>query len=148
MTIDHKKIHAAAGASFCVRFSMGPVLACCGLLASSLAQAGGDSMGDHDRGGRREEHAQVREVSREVQRDLAMPRIQQQPVQRAADPRQADPRSFEGRAEEQRRAMEAATRNAEMGRRTGRLTPDERRDLRRQINEVGQDLYANPPQHR
>jgi hypothetical protein len=128
---------------------MAPLLAC-GLLASSLAQASGDAMGDHERGGRREEHAQVREVSREVQRDLAMPRaqVQPQPVQRAADPRQIDPRSYEGRAEEQRRAMEAASRNAEMGRRTGRLTPDERRDLRRQINEVGQDLYANPPQHR
>jgi hypothetical protein len=148
MFIDHKKIHAAASASFCVRFSMGPLLAC-GLLASSLAQASGDAMGDRERG-RREEHAQVREVSREVQRDLAMPRVQPQPqpVQRAAEPRQIDPRSYEGRAEEQRRAMEAASRNAEMGRRTGRLTPDERRDLRRQINEVGQDLYANPPQRR
>ena len=130
---------------------MGPLLAC-GLLASSLAQASGDAMGDHERGARREEHPQVREVSREVQRDLAMPRIQPQPqaqpVQRAAEPRQIDPRSYEARAEEQRRALDAASRNAEMGRRTGRLTPDERRDLRRQINEVGQDLYANPPQRR
>jgi hypothetical protein len=148
MFIDHKKIHAAAGASFCVRFSMGSVVVCCGLLASSLAQASGDAMGDRDRGPRREEHAPVREVSRDVQRDL-MPRQQAaSQVQRAAEPRPIDPRSYEARAEEQRRAMEAASRNAEMGRRAGRLTPDERRDLRRQINEVGQDLYANPPQHR
>jgi hypothetical protein len=41
--------------------------------------------------------------------------------------------------------MQEAGRNAEMSRRVGRLTPDERRDLRRQINEVGQDIYANPP---
>jgi hypothetical protein len=31
-------------------------------------------------------------------------------------------------------------------RRSGRMTPDERRDLRRQINEAGMDLY--PPKHR
>lgn len=152
MTIDHKKIHAAASASFCVRFSMGSLAMCCGLLGSAPAQASGDAFAD--RGTRREEHtpAPVREVSREVQRDLMAPRAAQgapQPgVQRSADPRQIDPRSYEARAEEQRRAMEAAGRNAEMGRRAGRLTPDERRDLRRQINEVGQDLYANPPQHR
>ncbi|WP_229257447.1 hypothetical protein [Duganella callida] len=62
-----------------------------------------------------------------------------------ADPRQFDTRNYEARAEEQRRAMQEAARNAEMNRRAGRMTPDERRDLRRQINEVGQDLYANPP---
>jgi uncharacterized membrane protein YebE (DUF533 family) len=32
-------------------------------------------------------------------------------------------------------------------RRNGRLTPEERRDLRRQINEAGQDIYANNPRH-
>jgi hypothetical protein len=31
-------------------------------------------------------------------------------------------------------------------RRSGRMTPDERRDLRRQINEAGMDLY--PPKRR
>lgn len=54
---------------------------------------------------------------------------------------QRDARSFDTRAEEQRRASEGA----DASRRTGRLTPDERRDLRRQINEVGQDIYSNPP---
>jgi hypothetical protein len=57
--------------------------------------------------------------------------------QRANDNRQLDPRSYEARAEEQRRAMQEASRNAELNRRVGRMTPDERRDLRRQINEVG-----------
>ncbi|HWW69290.1 MAG TPA: hypothetical protein VN089_05080, partial [Duganella sp.] len=68
------------------------------------------------------------------------------------EPRQADQQrqldqrnSYEVRAEEHRRAMQEASRNAELSRRVGRLTPDERRDLRRQINEVGQDIYANPP---
>ena len=36
-------------------------------------------------------------------------------------------------------------RNADVQRRSGRLTPDERRDLRRQINEAGVDLYPNTP---
>ena len=57
----------------------------------------------------------------------------------------ADARSFEARAEEQRRIMQENANNAEMSRRMSRMTPDERRDLRRQINEVGQDIYANPP---
>jgi hypothetical protein len=124
MFIDHKKIHAAASASFCVRSSMGSLLLCCGLLGAGLAHA---EPGD---GPRREDN-----------------RPQQVQIQRQADQqRQVDQRnSYEARAEEQRRAMQEASRNAEMNRRVGRLTPDERRDLRRQINEVGQDIYANPP---
>jgi hypothetical protein len=51
--------------------------------------------------------------------------------------------------DEQRRQMqqEQNMRNAENLRRSGRMTPDERRDLRRQINEAGMDLYPNPPRH-
>ncbi|WP_229215405.1 hypothetical protein [Duganella sp. CY15W] len=69
-------------------------------------------------------------------------RTEQRP---SSEQRQIDTRTYEARAEEQRRAMQEASRNAEMSRRVGRMTPDERRDLRRQINEVSQDLYANPP---
>lgn len=56
-----------------------------------------------------------------------------------------DPRSFEARAEEQRRLMEENSNNAEVSRRMGRMTADERRDLRRQINEAGQQVYSLPP---
>jgi hypothetical protein len=127
MSIDHKKIHAAASASFCVRSLMGSVLLCGGLLGAAMAHA--DQNGDQPR------------------------RDQQQPAPRdrhdahqSEQARQApDPRSYEARAEEQRRAMQEASRNAEISRRVGRMTPDERRDLRRQINEAGQDIYANPP---
>lgn len=56
-----------------------------------------------------------------------------------------DPRSFEARADEQRRLMEENSNNAEASRRMGRMTPDERRDLRRQINEAGQQVYSLPP---
>ncbi|MES2902161.1 MAG: hypothetical protein V4723_20710 [Pseudomonadota bacterium] len=63
--------------------------------------------------------------------------------------RQFDQRAFEARAEEQRRAMqmqqEQNAQNNDAFRRSGRLTPDERRDLRRQINEAGADIYQNKP---
>ena len=108
---------------------MGSLLLCCGLVGAGLAHA---QSGD---GPRREDN-----------------RPQQVQIQRQAEPRQVDQQrqidqrnSYEARAEEQRRAMQEASRNAEMNRRVGRLTPDERRDLRRQINEAGQDIYANPP---
>jgi hypothetical protein len=133
MFIDHKRKFAAASASFCVRFTMASALVC-GLLGASLAHADGDGPNGQQR------------------RDQPPPQSQQhqqnaprgdQP--RSGDARQLDPRSYEARAEEQRRAMQDASRNAEMSRRVGRMTPDERRDLRRQINEVSQDLYAVPP---
>jgi len=57
----------------------------------------------------------------------------------------ADQRSFEARAEEQRRIMQENANNAEMNRRMSRMTADERRDLRRQINEAGQEVYSVTP---
>jgi hypothetical protein len=57
-------------------------------------------------------------------------------------PRQYDSRQYDVRAEEQRRQGQAQEQG---GRRGGRLTPDERRELRRQINEAGIDLYPNAP---
>jgi len=130
MGIDHKKNYAAASANFCVRSLLGV------LLLSGAAMAH-DGSGDRD-GPRREDPRAL--PAREAQQV-------RQEVRQHAEPRQIDPRSYEARAEEQRRAMQDAGRNAEMSRRAGRLTPDERRDLRRQINEVGQDIYANPPRH-
>lgn len=126
MFIDHKKIHAAASASFCVRSLMGSVLLCGGLLGAAMAHA--DPGGEPQR--RDQQHGTPRDRG-----DARAPEQRQAP----------DPRSYEARAEEQRRAMQEASRNAEMSRRVGRMTPDERRDLRRQINEAGQDIYANPP---
>ncbi|WP_147955056.1 hypothetical protein [Massilia sp. YMA4] len=57
----------------------------------------------------------------------------------------ADQRAFEARAEEQRRIMQENANNAEMNRRMSRMTADERRDLRRQINEAGQEVYSLTP---
>jgi hypothetical protein len=62
--------------------------------------------------------------------------------------RQYDTRQNDARAEEQRRQAQAqaqAQSQEQGGRRGGRLTPDERRELRRQINEAGIDLYPNAP---
>lgn len=56
--------------------------------------------------------------------------------------RERDARAFE-RAEERRRAMQESG-NADLSRRVDRMTPDERRDLRRQINEAGQEIYTRP----
>lgn len=50
---------------------------------------------------------------------------------------------YEPRADDSHRQQQ--DRNAEAQRRSGRLTADERRDLRRQINEAGVDLYPNTP---
>jgi hypothetical protein len=68
------------------------------------------------------------------------PRMQQRQEQR--DPR-FDPRSFDGREADERRQQDQGMRQ-EARRSSGRLTPDERRDLRRQINEAGMDLYPHP----
>ena len=72
-------------------------------------------------------------------------RVQQQ---RPSETREADPRQFEARVDEHRRTQqEQAARNSDGPRRNGRLTDDQRRDLRRQINEAGQAIYATPPRH-
>ena len=142
MGIDHKKNYAAASATFCVRSLMGF------LLLSGAAMAH-DGAGDRDRDGPRRDEprtAPARDAQPVRQQELRQQEVRQQEV-RQAEPRQLDPRGYEARAEEQRRALQEAGHNAEMSRRAGRLTPDERRDLRRQINEVGQDIYANPPRH-
>lgn len=61
------------------------------------------------------------------------------------DSRQFEPRPVDARAEELRRQEPGTHQNSDAFRRNGRLTADERRDLRRQINEAGQDIYPNTP---
>ena len=60
-------------------------------------------------------------------------------------PRDRDQRDDMRAYEEQRRAQQQEQREQQHERRSSRMTPDERRDLRRQINEAGMDLY---PQRR
>ncbi|MES2758788.1 MAG: hypothetical protein V4693_15550 [Pseudomonadota bacterium] len=123
-------IHAAASAGFSGRlaFVRAVVLGCAVACAAAPALA-------QERDGRRNGQSQQPPVEREQSRAERMP------------PQRVDPRQFEQnadpRAEEQRRR--AAQQDQEHGRRGGRLTPDERRELRRQINEAGIDLYPNTP---
>jgi hypothetical protein len=56
-------------------------------------------------------------------------------------PQDRDQRDDVRAYEEQRRAQQQEQREQQHERRGSRMTPDERRDLRRQINEAGMDLY-------
>lgn len=90
---------------------------------------------DRDRDGQRNPQQQVVPPARAER--MAPPPQQDA---RRADPRQYETRQPDPRAEEQRRQAQE-----QGGRRGGRLTPDERAELRRQINEAGIDLYPNAP---
>jgi len=58
--------------------------------------------------------------------------------------RRADSPDIAARSQERRELQQIEqNRDAEAFRRNGRMTPDERRDLRRQINEAGNDIYPN-----
>ncbi|XYJ12165.1 hypothetical protein ACSUZJ_09275 [Telluria sp. B2] len=85
--------------------------------------------------------------------DIQLPPPPQMRPERFPAPAPQIEQPREQRMVEQQRAMEDQQRRqaAQMqqeqgmrdGRRGGRLTPDERRDLRRQINEAGIDIYPN-----
>ena len=89
-----------------------------------------------------------RERDRERERDGQTQRepVRNERAQRQYEPRRDErqPRQYDPRADEPRRSVpdqQNAQTNADAFRRSGRLTPDERRDLRRQINEAGADIY-------
>ena len=127
MNIFTKKIHAAPSAAIAARTTVLSAFAICCVFAASLASAQNQPP-----------------PRRDDQQQMQAQRYEQVQRSNSNDTRlreQRDARSFDTRAEEQRRASEGA----DASRRTGRMTPDERRDLRRQINEVGQDIYSNPP---
>lgn len=129
MNIFTKNIHAAPSAAFAARTSSSVLsaFAACSILGASLAQAQNQPP-----------------PRRDEQQQMQAQRYEQVQRSNSNDTRvreQRDARSFDTRVEEQRRASEGA----DASRRMGRMTPDERRDLRRQINEVGQDIYSNPP---
>lgn len=138
-----KKIQEAGAA-----FSVGPCvrsLAVCCILGGSAGTALAGP-GSHDGGMGQASRAEMR---LQVQQAQDWPRGGGQ-----LDQRQPDPRSFEGRAENQRSAYNVREQEqgqtqtqADSGRRAnnGRMTADQRRDLRRQINEAGKDLYDRPP---
>jgi len=73
---------------------------------------------------------------------FAPPQIDQR-EQRGYDQMRDQQREQQRAMEDQQRRQMQQEQNGRDGRRDGRLTPDERRDLRRQINEVGADIYPN-----
>jgi glycerate-2-kinase len=112
------KLNAALLASKLVRASVGALAVCTLLGAAVPALASGP---DNPQQRKEERSDRNRNEDRErAQRDM------------------------EARAEERRRMLQDSTNNAEASRRV-RMTADERRDLRRQINEAGAEVYALPP---
>ncbi len=84
----------------------------------------------------------------------ANPGDKERDAQRVADAQRAQQqqRQFEMRADDNRRRLESQqaqqeqnAQNADAARRGSRMTADERRDLRRQINEAGSDIYRTTP---
>jgi hypothetical protein len=112
--------HAAKQAGRLARFA---VLACALVLGAGSAYA-------QQHGDRRDDRGDMQQSSRF-----------RLPPQQDRDQRD-DMRAYD----DQRRAQQQEQREQQQHeRRSGRMTPDERRDLRRQINEAGMDLY---PQRR
>lgn len=135
MNIAPLHIHAAASARFCG----GNALVRAVVLGCAMACASVPALADRGQDGQR-----------------SAPQQQEPRAERMAPPpRQNDNgRAQDMRAEEQRRQMQQQQQQYQQqqqqqqeqgARRGGRLTPDERRELRRQINEAGMDLYPNPP---
>jgi hypothetical protein len=102
-------------------------------LACALALGAGSAWAQ-DHGDRRDDQGQGTQQ---------FPRFRLPPQQRD---QRGDQRPFDEPRFEQRRAPQEQREPQHDARRSsGRMTPDERRDLRRQINEAGMDLY---PQRR
>ena len=143
MNITHTKMSTAApGEHFC-GYSLVRRVAAGFLLASAVMATAVAGPRDRDERDNRVAQAQA-QAQAQMQRDGG--RYEQRAQPRQDDRRQFDARSFESRADEQRRSLQMQEQgNQDAFRRSGRLTPDERRDLRRQINEAGMDLYPNRP---
>ncbi|MBD8530415.1 MULTISPECIES: hypothetical protein [unclassified Massilia] len=114
------------------------LLACAGIGAAQAQYHG------------RRDDAQMQQPPSARGERLPAPQIEQPRDPRGYDQMRDQQREQQQRAyEEQRRQAQQAQQlqqsegNRDGGRRGGRLTPDERRDLRRQINEAGMDIYPN-----
>lgn len=118
-------VHTAAMLRGARRAGVICMLACATLVAFAPAQA-------QDRGGFRKDDLQQQRHDDRGDRG-------ERNVQRQDAPRY-DARADDARHQQQDRG--------DAQRRSGRLTPDERRDLRRQINEANIDLYPNTPPRR
>jgi len=134
MKIDHTSITAVVRAN--VRGGVTSVAhaarrcAIAGVLAATAVVAMAPSHAQDRNGFRKDDQAQ----SRDDRNDRNNAR---------QDTPRFDQRALEDARRQQQQQQQ--DRNADAQRHSGRLTPDERRDLRRQINEAGVDLYPNTP---
>ena len=104
------------------------------VACAMLAPAAHGQEAPRSRQDRAHQQHQQREMQREMQRE------DQREIQRQEMLRR-EQFAFE---EQQRRVMQAQQEQQEGQRRQGRMTADERSELRRQINEANQDIYARP----
>lgn len=147
MNITHSKISAAASGEHFCRYSLVRRVAAGFLVASVVMVSAVAGPRDRDRDRDRDERdyraAPVQQQAAPALRDAG----RNERSQARQEERRDDARAFDLRADEQRRNMQAQQEqnSQEALRRSARLTPDERRDLRRQINEAGMDLYPNRP---
>lgn len=124
-----KNIHLPAGATLRGAVAMAAVgCALLGAATPALAEPGQDG----PQWGRRDDAQRAQQAQQAQQSQQGRRGDNRGEAMRQPDPRLAD---------DQRHMAQGQ----DGGRRNGRLTPDERRDLRRQINEAGQDIYAAPP---
>ena len=150
MNIALTHLHAAATVR--VRGRHGVVRAL--VLAFTVACASGAVLAgpERDRDGQQNSPQQSQPDKRE------QPRGERQAPQQgqARSGERADQHPFDGRmadqqrADEQRRVAQQQQQQQQQqdqsaSRHGGRMTPDERRELRRQINDAGIDLYPNTP---
>jgi hypothetical protein len=124
--------HAGTKAGRLARGALRSVLACAlvfGATGAALAQ----QYGDRQYSERHDDPSQQQSGRGEHGARFQLP------------PQDRDPRNDARAYEEQQRRMQQQYQQEQRDSRrgSGRLTPDERRDLRRQINEAGIDLY--PP---
>jgi hypothetical protein len=106
------------------------------VLGCAIAWAGTPAFAaqERDREGRNSQQQQPNH-------DVPPPRAERGPPPQQQQQR-VDPRQNDAHANDEARRQ---AQQQDGGRRGGRLTPDERRELRRQINEAGVELYPNTP---
>ena len=104
------------------------LLACAGLQAAQAQYHG------------RRDDAQLQPPPSARAERLPAQQIEQPREQRMYEQQRDQQRAYD---EQRRQAVQMQGEGNREGGRRGRLTPDERRDLRRQINEAGADIYPN-----
>lgn len=120
--------HADTKAGLPVRSALRVVLACALVLGASVSAYAQQHDRHDDQGYQPEHHSERFQLPREDR-----------------EQRMADMRAYEEQRRAQQQYQQQQQQQERDNRRSSRLTPDERRDLRRQINEANMDLY---PQRR